>query len=108
MQRGHAFTIADTVLNQGTASAGASTTVYYLSLDRSRDAGDKPLTGQRAVPALAPGASAVGIGTSVTVPANTTVGQYFVLACTDDKKNVKESNETNNCTASAGTVQVTK
>jgi hypothetical protein len=106
VRRGGVLVIADTTVNQGTAAAGASTTRYYLSADGVRNAGDKALSGSRSVPALAAGASAVGSATSVTVPNNTALSQYYVLACADDKKAVKESNESNNCQASAGTVQV--
>jgi subtilase family serine protease len=106
-QGGGMFLVDDTVQNQGTASAGSSTTRYYLSADGSRNAGDKLLTGSRSVPGLAPRTASSGIGTSVTIPNNTALGQYFLLACADDVKKVKESNENNNCTASAGKVQVT-
>ena len=39
---------------------GASTTRYYLSLDGLKNAGDTLLTGSRAVPGLAAGASQFG------------------------------------------------
>jgi hypothetical protein len=42
----------------------------------------------------------------LTVPAGTAVGTYFLLACADDPPVVLESNETNNCAASAETVVV--
>jgi subtilase family serine protease len=58
------------------------------------------------VPALAAGASSSGSVTA-TIPASTAVGVYFVLACADDTGAVPETNENNNCRASAGTVQVT-
>lgn len=98
--------MSDTVLNQGTAAAGASTTRYYLSADGVRNGGDKALTGSRAIPALAVGGTSSGTATRLAVPKNTVLGQYFVLACADDKQKVKESNEANNCTASVGRVQV--
>ena len=34
------------------------------------------------------------------------LGAYFLLACADDTTSVTESNEANNCLASATTVQV--
>ena len=108
VKRGRAFALADTVLNQGTAPAGASKTRYYLSVDGNKNAGDKRLNGERAVPALAPAATSVGTATSLTVPPDTAVGAYFVVACADDKADVSESNEQNNCTASLSTVQITK
>ena len=105
--RGGTFLIADTALNQGTAPAGASTTRYYLSTDAVKG-GDKSLAGSRAVAALAAGAANAATATSVTVPKNTPLGLYYLLACADDKKAVKESNESNNCRASVGRVQVVR
>ena len=50
--RGGKFTITDTVANQGTVLAGASSTQYYLSLDGLKNAGDVLLTGKRPSPVL--------------------------------------------------------
>jgi len=86
--------------------AGASTTRYYLSTDGAKDTGDKLLSGARSVPALGVGASSTGTAT-VTVPANTALGVYYLLACADDGKVIAENNKANNCTASGSTVQVT-
>jgi len=102
---GGSFTVTDTVLNQGTAPAGTSTTRYYLSLDTLRNSGDKQLTGSRAVPGLAPGEASTGT-VSVTIPSTTLAGIYFLLACADDMKVVPESNENNNCRASQTQVEV--
>ena len=96
------FQATDMVLNQG-AAAAVSVTRYYLSLDTARNAGDKLLTGTRSVPALAAGSSSTGTVT-VTVPAKIKPGPYYLLACADDGKVVKEANEKNNCVASTGTV----
>jgi len=43
----------------------------------------------------------------VTIPSSTPLGTYYVLSCADDLNAVTESDETNNCKASATTVQVT-
>jgi len=102
---GGSLTVTDTVLNQGNAPAGTSTTRYYLSLDTLLNSGDKRLTGSRAVPGLAPGEASTGTVT-VTIPSTTLPGTYFLLACADDKKVVAESNEKNNCLASATQVTV--
>lgn len=99
------FSLTSTTLNQGAASAKASKTRYFLSLDTVKSSGDKALTGVHSVAALTPGVSATKTVT-VTVPANTVLNSYFVLACADDTKVVVESNEGNNCTASATTVTV--
>jgi hypothetical protein len=102
---GQKFTIQDSAHNQGGAPAVATTTRHYLSLDTVRNAGDKRMTGRRAVPALAPGATSTG-NTNAGIPINTKLGVYFVLACADDLKVEAESNETNNCLASATQVDV--
>jgi subtilisin family serine protease/subtilase family serine protease len=101
------FSVTDTTQNAGlTGTAPATTTRYYLSLNTALDAGDILLTGTRAVPALAAGAASTGTVT-VSVPVATTLGAYFLLACGDDTGQVPETNETNNCRASATTVQIT-
>ena len=104
--RGTKFSVTDTAKNQGGQQAGPSYTRYYLSLDTVRNTGDKLLTGSRSVPALAPGATSTGTK-SVTIPGNTALGTYLLLACADDTLLVSESDETNNCIASTGTIQVT-
>jgi M6 family metalloprotease-like protein len=102
---GWAFALTDTVTNQGSSGAGASTTRYYFSLDTTKGSGDILLEGARAVGALSAGASSPG-STNYTIPASTPAGSYYLLACADDLGAVSESNETNNCIASAGMVQV--
>jgi hypothetical protein len=57
------------------------------------------------VPALAAGAMS-SAGINVTVPANTIPDAYYLLACADDTRLVRETSETNNCEASATRVTV--
>lgn len=104
-KRGGSFSVTDTVKNQGTATAGASTTRNYLSLDTLKSSGDKLLTGSRAVPSLVPGAQSAGTVT-VTIPSTTTLGSYHRLACADYAKVVVESQEGNNCKASTTKVKL--
>src|SRR5439155_513615 len=101
---GGTFSITDTVQNTGSAAAAASTTRYYLSTTTSKS-GARLLTGSRAVPSLAPSATSSGTVT-VTVSAGTAGGTYFLLACADDILVVPETNESNNCKASATQVTV--
>jgi subtilase family serine protease len=103
--QGKAFSVTDTVRNQGAAAAGSSTTRYYLSLDTLKSSADKLLSGTRSISTLAAGASSTGTVT-VTIPSSTAAGLYYLLACADDKSAVKESDETNNCLPAAGRVQV--
>ena len=102
---GTSFGARDWVLNQGTATAGASATRFYLSLDAARDPADVLLTGTRTLSNLSPGATSKGTIT-VTIPISTPSGLYFLLACTDDLNQVGEGNETNNCRASQTRIQV--
>jgi subtilase family serine protease len=102
---GSAFTVADTVKNASPIDAGASTTRYYLSQDAALSSDDVKITITRSVDALAAGTSSSGSRT-VTVPSSTVPGVYRVLACADDSLRVKESDESNNCAASATAVNV--
>jgi subtilase family serine protease len=99
------FSVTDTTMNQGAVAAGASTTRYYLSVDTQKSSDDIRLNGSRSVPGLASGASSTGTIT-VTIPANVNSGTFFLLACADDLNVVSESNEGNNCRASASQVTV--
>ncbi len=91
---GATITVTETTKNQGGGPADASTTRLYLSTNTLVDAGDAVL-GERAVASLAPGASSTA-SSSVTIPANTTGGSYYLIAKADaDDANV-ESSETNN------------
>jgi hypothetical protein len=104
-RRGGSFAVTDMVLNQGNGSAPSTSRVrYYLSADTVRDAGDRLLSGNHAVPALAVGAQVTRRATPV-VPSNMALGIYFLLACADDTLLVIEGDEGNNCLAS--TTQIT-
>ena len=70
-----------------------------------KSTGDVLLGGSRSVPALAPSASSSGAAT-VTLPTSAPLGTYYLIACADDTKVSVESNETNNCVASAGAIKV--
>jgi hypothetical protein len=104
MQGGN-FAVTDTAQNQGVGPAGTSVTRYYLSLDGTKGGGDVLLTGTRPVPALNSGDTSTGTVT-VTVPGSTATDTYFLLACADDTTTVFESDEGNNCIASATQVQI--
>jgi subtilase family serine protease len=91
--------VSDTTKNQGGGAAGASTTRFYLSTDITFDAADLPL-GSRAVPGLAAGTTNSGT-TGVTIPSDTTVGTYYVIARADADGVVPETAEGNNAVARA-------
>jgi subtilisin family serine protease/subtilase family serine protease len=96
---GATFSVSETTKNQGSGSAAASTTRFYLSANGSVDAADVVL-GNRLIPALAPGASA-GASTMLTLPAATPAGTYYVLAQADAAGAVAETSESNNVDASS-------
>ena len=104
---GRAFSVTDTVKNNGAAPAGISTTGYYFSTITTKDKTAIALKGARSVPALNPGAESAGT-VSVTIPIGIRPGEYYLLACADDKKKIKEKSKSNNCTASAGKTTMAK
>jgi subtilase family serine protease len=97
---GSSFSVIDTVQNNGSVTASASITRYFLSTTGSKT-GARQLSGNRAVPSLTAGATSTGTVT-VTVTTGTAAGTYVLLACADDTGLVPESNESNNCKASSG------
>ena len=66
---------------------------------------DRLLSGTRAVPILGAGAASSGTAV-VTIPPNTPLGTYVLLACADDAGGTAEGDESNNCKASLGSVAV--
>ena len=104
-QPGDSFTVTASVKNAGKKKAGASTTRFYLSADRKKSGKDPRLAGTRKVKALAPKKLSRG-STKLTIPSATASGRYYLLACADDLRRVRETNERNNCRASNGSVLV--
>jgi trimeric autotransporter adhesin len=105
--RGASIQVSATVQNPTSFNVTATFRVqYYLSLDGLKNGGDRLLTGFRTVAGLAANTSSPA-PTSVTIPASTPIGEYFLLVCADDTFLVMETNETNNCKASATKLRVT-
>ncbi len=104
---GAAFKVTDTTRNLSALAAPASTTRYYLSVDRIRDLTDVALSGSRAVATLSARGSSTGTMT-VSAAAATPLGTYFVLACADDQRKVSETDDTNNCGASTAAVTLAR
>jgi hypothetical protein len=101
---GGSFAVELTVANVGDAAASPSAAQWLLSRD-ARRSGTDLVVGTQTVSALAVGESLTGPG-AVTVPAGTPAGTYFLLSCADADRDVAESDEKNNCRASATTVTV--
>jgi len=91
---GATTTASCTVLNQGTASAGASNMKYYLSSNATYETGDTYLATDAVVSLAASGSASVS--ELVTIPAGTPAGTLYILFFTDADLVVTESLETNN------------
>jgi len=91
---GQSISVSDTTRNQGGGTAPASLTQFFLSSNSTLDAADIAL-GSRAVPALASGANS-STTTTLTVPAGTATGYWYLLAKADAPADVPEISETNN------------
>ena len=94
---GSAFSVTDTVKNQGGGGAGPSTTRFYLSSNLLFDANDTPLSPGRAVLDLAPGVSSTG-STTIVIP-SVVPGMYYLLGKADGDSQVTEGQESNNVAA---------
>ena len=95
---GEPINVTDTTRNLGASSADASTTAFFLSTNTTLDGGDVPL-GSRPVGVLS-GLATDAVTTTLTIPAATAAGRYYVLAQSDSAGTVAEYLETNNVKAS--------
>jgi hypothetical protein len=102
------FALTVTIRNQGGTDIGVTfLTRFYLSLDQTKGPGDKLLAGNVKLLGLAADTSVVR-NKNVKVKLSTVPGQYFVIACADDKNAVAEgAAEGNNCRASTTKVTIT-
>jgi hypothetical protein len=103
---GASFQVLDAVKNSGTAKARGSVTRFFLSLDRRFGKTDVRLVGQRKVKALRPRKTSRGT-TRLQLPAVLPSAAYYLVACSDAAKRVREKSERNNCRASAARTMVT-
>ena len=102
---GGALRLRAVVRNAGRRRAGRSRLGFWLSNDQRRGKEDVALRGTVRTKALRRGKRRAG-GRNVTVPASVPAGAWFVLACADRARKVKESRERNNCQASKSTLKV--
>lgn len=86
------------VKNRGSVDAKASKLAFVLSPDPKRSASDIVLGPQRSVKKLARGKSA-NVGGRTMIPTSIAARSYFVLACADVRRKLRERNEKNNCAA---------
>lgn len=96
---GKSFKVTVTIKNNG-GKAGASTTRAYLGWDRKLQLGKVArLGGQQSVPRLG-GGKTYRSSYKLKAPLDAPVDQpFYLVVCADDKKQVKESSESNNCKA---------
>ena len=93
---GSTISVTDATRNDGGGPTGVPTTTrFYLSRDSLFDASDVLLAGGRTVNSLAPAESSTGSST-VTVPAGTPGGVYYLLARADADSVLVETQEFNN------------
>lgn len=101
---GRTIKLGDITRNFGRAKAGRSRTSYLLSPDATASKSDVRL-GSRAVKAIRGRRSSKGSATG-RVPSSTKAGSWFVIACADSGRRVRESKERNNCRPSASRLLV--
>ena len=105
---GASLTLSNSAKNQGSASAGSFVIAFHLSTNTAYgDGDDVAFAATRTVGSLAVGATSTA-STSLTVPASTPLGTYYICANADNNNTVVEGNETNNSLCTSTTVQVTR
>lgn len=102
---GSRLTASATVRNGGRKTAPATRLGFYLSRDRRKGRGDFLLTPRARVRPRKPRTRQTLLRT-LTVPTSVRAGSYFLLACADDTRRVRESREHNNCLATAGQIRI--
>ena len=103
---GATVSVSSSVKNAGNAAAGAFATYFSLSRDGAYGGlDDVPLAEVRSVASLAAGATS-SASIVITVPASTSVGNYFVCAYADGANAILEGDEANNALCSAVAINV--
>ncbi len=98
------FDVTDYSANIGPSGTGTnSTTRFYLSSDDVFSNNDIVI-GERTVPPC-PRITSDAI-TTVTVPASTVVGDYYLIACADAAQIIVESSEWDNCLTASNKIRV--
>ena len=105
LETGKSFSLKTTVRNRGSVRAGASTVVFLLSTNKRSDPADVRLTGLRKLGRLNAGASK-RVTQTLRIPTTTRARLYYVLACADGLKKVRERSEGNNCRVASRRISV--
>jgi M6 family metalloprotease-like protein len=96
---GQSISVANTVRNTGSVNAGTFSVGFYLSTNPTIGTGDVSL-GNRSVASLAVGATN-SVAKTVTIPAGTAIGTYYIVVRADNGLALGEASETNNVLATA-------
>ena len=103
---GDVLSIVATTKNLGGATAGESSTRYYLSKDAVKSSSDVLMSTSTPVPALVPhGVFTTPTAVSAIIPV-VAPGAYRLLACADDLNTVNEVTGGNNCLSPNETITV--
>ncbi len=105
LDTGKSFSLKTTVKNGGSVRAGASTVLFLLSANKRSDPADVRLTGRRKLGRLNAGKSSRFTQT-LRIPTTTPARAYYVLACADGLKGVRERSESNNCRVASRRITV--
>ncbi|RLC20069.1 MAG: hypothetical protein DRI57_05665 [Deltaproteobacteria bacterium] len=92
---GSETSVSCTIKNQGSETAGSSTLKYYLSGNATYQSGDIQLGFDR-IGNLSVNETGSESNT-LTIPADTSPGPWYILFCADANEETDESNEDNNC-----------
>ncbi|MBW8873877.1 MAG: hypothetical protein JF614_02850, partial [Acidobacteria bacterium] len=91
---GGGTTVFFTVRNQGSGSAGSTTTRLRLSTSPSGPSLSDPVLADVSTPSIAPGSS-VSQNAAVTIPAGTANGTYYIWVILDNFSTIQQSNNSN-------------
>jgi len=109
MKRGKSFKVVAKVRNKGVGAADKEFAMgYYLSKNREKlinKEDDIFLTDDLIVTSLLAG-SRSKVKIYVNIPMDTPKGKYYVKVCADNRNDIREINEDNNCKASKDKIRV--
>ncbi|MFC6042721.1 CARDB domain-containing protein [Nocardioides hankookensis] len=103
VKHGSSFGLGAVVSNRGRDAAQPSVLRLYLSKDRTRGAGD--ILGASVAVKRVPARKTKTVSQRVKVPWGAR-GTYWVIACADATKKVRETKESNNCKSSSSQLKV--
>jgi len=106
IERTGGFDVTVKVKNSGRGSARVSATGIYLSTIKRKDRRAIALRPSVGIPRLRGRRAYQGVVT-VRVPASAAKASYYLIACADDGRKVRERRETNNCRTATARIRVT-